>query len=199
MSQWVRTDKTQSGPMSPLCAQERRKSGHSKTVGQGRFLTSANLSTGGSQYASSCRAQVAINCRQRQSIRSSVRSLNHWVPFFYFRLVMRGKRLRALPIAWHNLLTDVSGTPLQIRVGQSGHHSSVEPGNHVGRRALRRPDAAPGRHIKPLSLSDDQMTAILCATEPLPPGSRVAIPQKRRRRIGQAPGDRRRRSASSPD
>ena len=111
---------------------------------------------------------------------------------------MRGKRLRALPIAWHNLLTDVSGTPLQIRVGQSGHHSSVEPGNHVGRRALRRPDAAPGRHIKPLSLSDDQMTAILCATEPLPPGSRVAIPQKRGRRIEQAPGDRRQRSTSSP-
>jgi hypothetical protein len=50
---------------------------------------------------------------------------------------------------------------------------------------------------RPLSLTDAQLDTITNAAEPLQPGSRVAIPQKRRRRIGQAPGDRRRRSASS--
>jgi len=51
--------------------------------------------------------------------------------------------------------------------------------------------------MPPIALCDDQMDTVLRAAEPLQPGSRVAIPQKRRRRIGQAPGDRRRRSASS--
>ena len=33
----------------------------------------------------------------------------------HFRSMMRGERLRRLRIAWHNVLAEVGGAPLQIR------------------------------------------------------------------------------------
>src|SRR5262245_42980352 len=73
------------------------------------------------------------------SFQLDVRGLDDGPPLVDLRLVICGERLRRLLLAWRDLVSELVEPLPHAGVGQGFHGRGVELGDHVLRRALRRP------------------------------------------------------------